>query len=126
MMSFSSPWNGSPLAAAAPLLAVFSLLVLSRLLHSPRPGKHQRSQKRKSGGGFSANTFSLGLALQNIEKLIHHDVQHAIVQIYDLDEDESGDPDDPRAQMNRQLRRVRRGEEVDRLILRMKASPPGS
>jgi hypothetical protein len=64
--------------------------------------------------------------LQNIEKLIHHNVQHAIVQIYDQDEDESGDPDDPKAQMNRQLKRIRRGEEIDRLILRMKSSPPRS
>jgi hypothetical protein len=126
MIGINSPWSWTSFATAAPLLAVFSLLILSFPRSSQKQGKHAQSRKRKSGGGFSASTFSLGLALQNIEKLIHHNVQHAIVQISDQDEDESGDPDDPKAQMNRQLKRIRRGEEIDRLILRMKSSPPRS
>jgi hypothetical protein len=41
-----------------------------------------------------------------------------IRQQEDADEDDNGDPDTPVRHLLRQLRRIRRGEEVDRLILK--------
>jgi hypothetical protein len=37
----------------------------------------------------------------------------------DADEDDQGDPDSPEKHFDRQLRRIRRGEPVDQLVLRI-------
>jgi hypothetical protein len=42
-----------------------------------------------------------------------------IVEREDQDEDDQGGPDTPRRQFVRQLRRIRRGEQVDRLVWRL-------
>ena len=42
-----------------------------------------------------------------------------IVEREDQDEDDQGGPDTPRKQFHRQLRRIRRGESVDRLVWRL-------
>jgi hypothetical protein len=60
------------------------------------------------------------MALQNLELLVNHNVQHVIEERLDEEADEDGDPENPKAQMARQLKRIRRGEPVDRLILRLK------
>lgn len=70
---------------------------------------------------YSAFALSLGMALQNLEGLIRP-VEYLLQEKYeqDADEDDQGDPDSPKAQINRQLKRIRRGELVDRLILKLK------
>jgi len=42
-----------------------------------------------------------------------------IVEREDQDVEDQGGPDTPRKQFNRQLRRIRRGESVDRLVWRL-------
>jgi hypothetical protein len=42
-----------------------------------------------------------------------------IVEREDQDEDDQGGPDSPRRHLMRQLRRIRRGEPVDRLVWRL-------
>ena len=37
----------------------------------------------------------------------------------DADEDDNGDPENLKKQLDRQLKRIRRGEPVDRLVLRL-------
>jgi hypothetical protein len=37
----------------------------------------------------------------------------------DADEDDEGDPENLKKQLNRQYKRIRRGEPVDRLVLRL-------
>lgn len=37
----------------------------------------------------------------------------------DADEDDQGDPDTPTKHLHRQLRRIRRGEQIDTLVLRL-------
>jgi hypothetical protein len=114
-------WNIlSLLADAAPFL----LLLLVSIFHFGR--KHLGRTATRRGGknrlGFTASTFTIGLALQNLETLMRPNVEHVIEQKYDEDaeDDTSGDPDLPKAQLHRQLRRIRRGEKVDRIILRLK------
>jgi hypothetical protein len=42
-----------------------------------------------------------------------------VKQEEDADEDDEGDPENLKKQLNRQLKRIRRGEHVDRLVLRL-------
>jgi hypothetical protein len=37
----------------------------------------------------------------------------------DVEDDDEGEPETPEKQLNRQLKRIRRGEAVDRLVLRL-------
>ena len=117
----------SMLSNAAPFFAAPLFLILFLQGLSRKPKKAPFSRRRASRhSGFSALTFSLGLALQSLETLVNHNVQHVIEERVDEDADEDGqaDSDDPAAQLNRQLKRIRRGEAIDRLILRMKTGPP--
>jgi hypothetical protein len=119
-------WN---LLAATPRL---SSILLMMLLPWRRPrGQNQGQGGRRIGnllsrkhGVFSGYTFSIGMALQNIEKLIHHNVQPMIVQMVDEDqeEDDHADSNDPQVQFHRQLKKIRRGDPIDQLVLRVRRS----
>ena len=69
--------------------------------------------------GLSGYTFAVGLALRHLDGLLHHNVQPTIVQQLE-DEDERGETDDPQVLFHRQLKRIRLGEQVDRLVLRVR------
>ena len=105
--------------------SVWSVVVLPALLFLPsvhmrrgsQPGRRRLARKR---AGLSGYAFSIGLALQHLDGLLLHNAQPMIVQTMDEDEDEQGDSDDPRVLLHRQLRRIRRGEHVDRLVLRVR------
>lgn len=60
------------------------------------------------------------MALQHLDELLLHNVQPMIVQTMGQDEDEQGDSGDSQVLFRRQLRRIRRGEHVDRLVLRVR------
>jgi hypothetical protein len=74
---------------------------------------------RPKRAGLSGYTFAVGLALRHLDGLLHHNVQPMIVQSMDEDEDDQAESDDPQALFHRQLKRIRRGEPVDRLVLRV-------
>jgi hypothetical protein len=111
------------LAGTAPSLSSILLLML---LPWRRPKEQSQEQNRETPirkrSGFSGYAFSIGMALQNIEKLIHHNVQPMIVQRIDEDQDEDDqtDSNDPLVHFHRQLRKIRRGEQVDQLVLRIR------
>jgi hypothetical protein len=113
----------SMLSGATPLF-VLPFFLIVYLWNAFR--KQQRGARAKKGiskhRGFSAHTFSLGLALQNLEGLVNHNVQHVVVERMeeDAEDDDQGEGDDSAAHWRRQLRRIRNGEEIDRLILRWK------
>ena len=110
----------SLLAAAAPVLAV---PVLFLIFYLRRATARRKKRKGQSSSGFSPSTFTLGLALQHLQMTFTHpSIQYVLEQKYDeeADDDNQGDPDHPKAQLHRQLKRIRRGEPVDRLILRLK------
>jgi hypothetical protein len=117
--NFLGAWDS--LAAASPcILALLLLIVYFHL--APRTRGRRAGKRRRHTSAFSASTFSIGMALQHLEQIMRPEIQHQIHQIYeeDADQEESGDPDHPKAQLHRQLKRIRRGEEIDRLILRLK------
>jgi hypothetical protein len=113
----------SLLGSGAQICPALVLLIFYLRCAVRRRGK--RRARTRSGGdhpGFSASTFSLGMALQNMEMLIRPGVEYTIQEIYDEDaeQDGEGNPDDPSVLLHRQLRRIRRGEPVERLTVRMR------
>ncbi len=71
--------------------------------------------------GYYPSSIALGMAFQFIQ-VFHRPSMAYVVEARldeDADEDDEGDPETVHKQLNRQLRRIRRGEEVDRLVLRL-------
>lgn len=95
---------------------VFGYFCFTRVLLSRR----QRTGRRRSRLGVA-----LGVAfMQLIRTFYQPDLGYLIEarQDEDADEDDSGDPETPEGRLrhfHRQLRRIRRGEPVDRLVLRI-------
>jgi hypothetical protein len=77
----------------------------------------RRRKKGKSKLGFYPTGASIGNALQVLQAITQPRTQHVIEEMLEEpaeDDDEAG-PKDPTAHLMRQARRIRRGEEVDRL-----------
>jgi hypothetical protein len=60
-----------------------------------------------------------GLALQSLQVFAHPEVDHILQESYadESEEDDEGDPDDSQKVLARQLRCIRNGETVDRLLV---------
>ena len=84
----------------------------------------RRWQSGRRRSRFSAYGLALGLAfMQLIRTFYQPDVAYLleVKRDEDADEDDSGDPETPEGRLkhfHRQLRRIRRGEPVDRLVLK--------
>ena len=86
--------------------------------------KEKDPKLRRRGIRFSARNTAMGFAFLPLGILYRPSlVEVAKAQIRqqeDADEDDNGDPDSPRKHLLRQLRRIRRGERVETLFLRLK------
>ena len=105
-------------AGFIPFLAIIVILLhfsLRRVLW--RRGK----RLGKSSLGFYPTSFALGMALQFLQIFYRPSVSYVLEekQDEDADEDDEGDPEYLKKQLSRQLKRIRRGELVDRLVLRL-------
>ena len=73
---------------------------------------------------FSSSSAGLGTVVLGLTLIYRPRILHAVEaqhrQVEDADEDDNGDPDSPKKHLMRQLRRIRRGEEVDVLSLRLR------
>jgi hypothetical protein len=112
-MSLVGIFVGLPYVAVVVLLSIF---YLKRL---------RWRSKRRSGRrdlGFYPRSLSLGNAMQNLQVFTRPTVAYVLEEKYDedADEDDDGGPDDPTAHLNRQLKRIRRGESIDTLTVRLK------
>lgn len=106
------------LALASPFLAVVAILVYYHL----RRAVFRRNQRLgRRNGGFCPSSFALGTALQLIPMFYCPSMDFAIkarlVQV--VEEDDEGDPEKPAKHLHRQLRRIRRGEPVDTLVVKL-------
>jgi hypothetical protein len=69
--------------------------------------------------------LALGLAFMQLIRVFYQPGLAHVLEAKldeDADEDDSGDPESPEERLrhfHRQLRRIRRGEVIDRLVLRM-------
>lgn len=102
---------------SAPFLAIAVILVYFCWLRL-RWRFHQRRGKQKPV--FRPSTAALGIALQFLQAIYRPSVAHVIEvkQLDETDEDDDGAPDHPTKHFDQQLKRIRRGEPVDRLFLR--------
>jgi hypothetical protein len=105
-------------AMGAPFLAIGAILVYYSLL---RARWRLRRRLGKKNLGFCPSSSALGMALLFLQVFHRPSVAYVLEaqQDEDADEDEDCDPENLKKQLNRQLKRIRRGEPVDRLILRL-------
>ena len=96
-------------------LAVFTLFTLVFLLQRVR--YKYRKHRGKKHLGFYPSTAALGIALLGLQTVAQPDLIHALEQRQTeaAEDDDEGDPDDPAAQFNRQIKRIRNGEPIDTL-----------
>jgi hypothetical protein len=69
--------------------------------------------------GFYPNAAMLGNALHQLQAIAEPQVRHVVqgkLDDHEEEDDETG-PKDPTKHLKRQLRRIRDGEEIDRLIV---------
>ena len=71
--------------------------------------------------GFCPSALALGMAFQFMQVFHRPSVAHALEmkQDEDADEDDEGDPENLKKQLSRQYKRIRRGEPVEKLVLRL-------
>lgn len=116
-MRFDPSVLGS-LAASAPFLAIAALLVYYFLLRARWRLNRQLGRKNC---GFCPSSSALGMAFLFLQVFCRPSIANVVEvkQEEDADEDDEGDPGSVTKQLNRQLKRIRRGEPVERLVLRL-------
>jgi F0F1-type ATP synthase membrane subunit b/b' len=105
-------------AGFIPFLAIIFILIhyfLRRFLW------RRRKRLGKSSLGFYPTSFALGMALQFMQVYWKPSIDYVLQerQREEADEDDDGDPEDQKTQLDRQLKKIRRGEPVDHLVLRI-------
>ena len=96
-------------------LAFFSLFTAVFLLQ--RLQFRRKRAANKNHRGFYPSAAALALTLLSLQTLAQPDLHHSTEQRQTEadEEEENGDPYDPAAQLNRQLKRIRNGEPIDTL-----------
>jgi hypothetical protein len=99
-------------------ICLFVLLVLATLGFRARRKASSTSKRRR----FRFTGVAVGNALQILHVYVDPRVRHVIVQRLDEQAEDDGEDDgpDPGKHLERQLRRIRRGEQIDRLTIRMR------
>ena|SRR5580698_2491877 len=93
-----------------------AVFLLQRLQHRRKKAANPNYR------GFYPTTAALSLVLLSLHTLAQPDLHHALEQRQTEAEaeDENGDPDDPTAQLNHQLKRIRNGENIGVLRVPLK------
>jgi hypothetical protein len=102
-------------------LIVTMVIVTWSRLRQPKTQDGKRSSRRVRAGIGSEAGIALAFQLFSIAYRPNHAyvAKAQIQQQEDADEDDDGDRESPIKHLHRQLRRIRRGEPVDRLIWRL-------
>jgi hypothetical protein len=108
----------SMVAASLPFLAIPALFLH---FHARRAVWKRGRRLGRKNLGFCPSISSLGNAFQYLQVFHRPSIAHLIQakQDEDADEDDEGEPDTPARHLNRQLGRIRRGEKVEALVLRL-------
>jgi hypothetical protein len=108
----------SSLLFASPFLAIVAILAHYQLRRSAWKRKKRKGRREL---GFCPSSAALGATLMFLSVFYRPSVDFAIEasQQEEVEEDDQGDPETPEGLLNRQLRRIRRGEPVERLELRL-------
>jgi hypothetical protein len=110
--------NLAAIFVATPYMAV---VVLFGIFYLKRARWRRRSQAKPESPGFCPSASSLGNALHSLQIFTRPTVAYVLQEKYDEDMEDDGDggPEDPTRQLKRQLKRIRRGERVDTLTVRL-------
>jgi hypothetical protein len=108
----------SYIASGLPFLAIAVLFVHYALRRAEWQRKRRRGEKNP---GFCPSSAALGMMLLFMQVFARPSLQHVLEekQEEDKDEDDEGDPESPEKRVDRQLKRIRRGEKIDDLVLRL-------
>jgi hypothetical protein len=108
------------LAVGSPFLAILLILAYYYLFRVPWR-RNRKSGRRRSR--FSMSSAGLGTVLLGLTLIYRPRIQYAVEaqhrQVEDAEDDDNGDPETPLRHFHRQLRRIRRGEPIDKLVLRL-------
>jgi hypothetical protein len=106
------------LFSAAPFVAIVAILCLYQI---QRWCFALRKRTGRRLFGIQPAAVGLGMAFLFLQAFWRPSLSHAIEvrQKVDVDEDDEGDPESVTKQLHRQLQRIRRGEPVERLVLRL-------
>lgn len=80
-----------------------------------------RCRAKQSIPGFYPSSAALGMVFLLPQMYYRPSIEHAVEArlVIDVEEDDQGDPETPAKQLDRQLKRIRRGVPVESLILRL-------
>jgi hypothetical protein len=106
------------LLSASPFLAIVAILGYYQIRRSA--WKRNRRKERRALG-FCPSSAALGAVFLLITTFYRPRMEFAIEARLreEVEEDDEGDPETPEKHLNRQLRRIRRGEPVEMLELRL-------
>jgi hypothetical protein len=112
-MNLAAFFMATPCAAVVVLLGIFYLR---------RARWRRRRRANRKYAGFYPSASSLGNAFHSLQVFTRPTIAHVLQEKYDEDVEDDGDggPDDPARQLERQLKRIRRGERVDVLTVRLR------
>jgi hypothetical protein len=122
LMEFKWLYAGCVLAGFFPFLIVIAMVAhfcLARL------SRRQSEEPKRRCSRLCAYGLALGMAFVQLMRVFYQPDMVYVLGAAEqevADEDESSDPDTPESRLrhfHRQLRRIRRGEPVERLVLRI-------
>jgi hypothetical protein len=108
----------SVFVSSLPYLAIVAIFVHYQLKRAI--WKRNRRQGKRTAG-FLPSAAAMGMMFLFMQVFYRPSVENVLQerQKEDVEEDDDGDPETPAKQLNRQLRKIRRGEEIDTLVLRL-------
>ena len=115
MSAFDVLWMS---ALSAPFLAIIVLLAYYQLKRTTWKWNRRRGKRNP---GFCPSSAALGTIFLFAQVFTRPSIAHVFEArlAEDADEDDDGEPDSPGKDLNRQLRKIRRGEPIDSLVLRL-------
>jgi hypothetical protein len=105
-------------ASGSPFFAIAAIFIHYCLRRAAWKRKKRRGEKNP---GFCPSSAALGMMLLFMQVFVRPSLQHVLEerQEEDADEDDQGDPESKEKHLDRQLKRIRRGEQVGDLVLRL-------
>ena len=94
-----------------------AILVFCLVFWAKRRLWQRRVRRGNCRPGFFPTYTTAGNALQNLQVIAQPRVEYVLAEIFDdeAEDDDEGGPLDPTEHLHRQLRRIRRGETLERL-----------
>jgi hypothetical protein len=110
------------LAAFLVATSSVAVVVLLGIFYFNRARWRRRRRTTPEYDGFCPSASSLGNAFHSLQIFTRPTIAYVLEEKYDEDMQDDGDgrPDDPARHLKRQLKRIRRGETVETLTIRLR------